>query len=244
MARLPRLYAPDIPQLALVNFAQALARPSDPTPAARLDRLALWLREIVLEQRAVVHGWVLLNDRLVLLATPAATDSLARLIQAFGRRYASRLQHGRVFEGRYRSALVQPGQWILPCLIWLDRLPVQLGYVDKAEAWPWSSGGHHTGTTQVSDSLVSDHPDYWSDGNTPFERQARFRQRLAQGLAPADVQQIERALFGQWALGTPDFLAGLNAQASRRLTPATRGRPKKAPDSATCHDDTSADQTT
>lgn len=228
MARLPRLYAPDIPQLAQVDFAQPLALPSDATPAATLDSLALWLREIVHEQHATVHGWALLNDRLVLLATPAATDSLARLIQAFGRRYASRLQHGRVFASRYRSALVQPGQWILPTLVWLDQLPVQLGYVDKAETWPWSSAGYHTGTAHDSNSLVIDHPDYWSDGNTPFERQAKFRQRLAQGLAPADSTQIERALFGQWALGKPAFLAELRDQASRRLTPAPRGRPKKA----------------
>lgn len=228
MARLPRLYAPDIPQLAQVDFAQPLALPSDATPAATLDSLALWLREIVHEQHATVHGWVLLNDRLVLLATPAAADSLARLIQAFGRRYASRLQHGRVFASRYRSALVQPGQWILPTLVWLDQLPVQLGYVDKAETWPWSSAGYHTGTAHDSNSLVIDHPDYWSDGNTPFERQAKFRQRLAQGLTPADSTQIERALFGQWALGKPAFLAELRDQASRRLTPAPRGRPKKA----------------
>jgi len=227
MARLPRLYAPDIPQLALASFAQPLAHPADPAPAAQLDKLAEWLREVVQEQRASVHGWVLLNDRLALLATPAAHDSVARLIQALGRRYASRLQHGRVFAGRYRSALLQPGQWVLPALLWLDYLPVQAGYIDQPQAWPWSSAAHHTGVGADPAAWLTDHPDYWVNGNTPFERQANYRRLLAQGLPPAQQQRLESALFGQWALGDPAFLTNLSANASRRVAPAPRGRPKK-----------------
>lgn len=227
MARLSRLYAPGIPQLVQASFVRPLASGSDSTPAAALDKLAAWLGEAIHEQRAMVHGWVLLNDRLALLATPAQASSVARLIQAFGRRYAARLQHGRVFTGRYRSALIQPGLWVLPTLVWLDRLPVQLGYVEQPEAWPWSSAVAHTGASPGQRPYVTDHPDYWSDGNTPFERQARYRQRLHQGLSQAQAAQIAQSLFGQWALGDPSFLEHIQGQASRRLKPSPRGRPKK-----------------
>lgn len=231
MARLPRLYVPNIPQLAQARFAKPLALPSDPTPVAQLDMLAAWLREVALEQtleqRAAVHAWVLLNDRLVLLATPAAPDSIARLIQAFGRRYATRLQHGRVFTGRYHSALLQPGHWVLPAQVWLEHLPVQTGYVDTPQAWPWSSAAYHAGTSHSTGAWLTNHPDYWLDGNTPFERQARYSQRLAHKLPASQRQQIEHALSGQWALGEPAFLTGLQGRASRRLAPAPRGRPRK-----------------
>lgn len=225
MARLARLYAPGIPQLVQVHFAQPLAAPADPTPVEPLGQLAAWLRECAHEQQVTVHGWALLNDRLALLATPASQRGISRLVQSIGRRFATRLALGRVFEGRYRSALIQPGEWILPVMVWLDTLPVQLGYVDQAEFWPWSSAVHHTGLNLKPHTWATDHPDYWQLGNTPFERQAHFRRQLANGLSTAQREQIESALFGQWALGTETFLQSLDT--SRRATPAPRGRPRK-----------------
>ena len=141
---------------------------------------------------------------------------------------------GRVFASRYRSALIQPGQWILPVLIWLDQLPVQLGYVDKAEAWPWSSAASHTGnTTAAPAQWQSDHADYWACGNTPFDRQANYRKRLQDGLSREETQRIDQAVSGQWALGGPAFIASLAHTASRRVAPGQRGRPRKKPAAAT-----------
>ena len=40
MARLPRLYAPGLPQLVQANFIQPLAAPSQPAPADILNQLA------------------------------------------------------------------------------------------------------------------------------------------------------------------------------------------------------------
>src|SRR3546814_12198551 len=120
MARLPRLYAPRTAQLVQTQFAHPLAGPHDPSPAAQLDQLLEWLRESARENRIAVHGWALLSDRAAVLATPPGPDAMPRFMQAFGRRFASRLRHGRVFAGRHRSALVEPGNWILPALIWLE----------------------------------------------------------------------------------------------------------------------------
>ncbi|HEY9280054.1 MAG TPA: hypothetical protein VIP51_08270 [Eoetvoesiella sp.] len=209
------------------GFAHPLAQASDPSPVKELDLLLTWLHEAAGEYRVAVHAWVLLNDRITLLATPRAADSLPKLVQAIGRRFATRLKHGRVFSGRYRSALVEPGRWVLPAQIWLESLPVQLRYVEQAESWPWSSAAYHTGSSLAHSAWASDHQDYWQNGNTPFDRQANYRQRLLQGLNLVDSTKIEKALFGQWALGEDVFLNRLETLASRRLTPAARGRPKK-----------------
>ncbi|MEO6984152.1 MAG: hypothetical protein ABI155_02260 [Paralcaligenes sp.] len=228
MARLPRLYAPHIPQLVQARFAQALAEPADPSPVAELDQLFTWLKESAIEHHVAVHGWSLVNDRITLLATPPGQGNLSRLIQALGRRFAAH-RHGRVFAERYRSTLVEPGLWVLPALIWLESLPVHLSYVDHAEHWPWSSAAYHTGTKATPSTWVNDHPDYWNDGNTPFDRQARYRQRLNSGLSLSQRQQIQQSLFGQWALGSASFLQQQETRASRRLAPAARGRPRKNP---------------
>ncbi|QIM48001.1 hypothetical protein G9Q38_01810 [Pusillimonas sp. DMV24BSW_D] len=227
MARLARLYAPNTPQLVQAYFVEALAGADEPTPVEPLDMLSDWLRNCAHEHHVVVHGWALLTDRLVFLATPTQRPGIARLMQAIGRRYATRLKTGRVFEGRYRSALVQPGNWVLPVLVWLDTQPVQRGLVDHAENWPWSSAAYHTGLNLKPHTWATDHPDYWELGNTPFERQATFRNQLNKGLSASQRQHIEKALFGQWALGDDTFLNNLAPIVSRRITPAKRGRPRK-----------------
>ena len=234
MARLPRLYAPQIPQLVQAEFASPLAAVQDPTPQDQLDQLQQWLQRDVREYRIALHGWLLLNDRITLLATADDAQGMARLIQSLGRRMAAGMRHGRVFAGRYRSALVEPGQWVLPAMIWLESLPVRLHYVDEAARWPWSSAGAHTGlqgpqaAAATDRTLLTDHSDYWHGGNTPFARQAYYRERLSRGLSASQSARIDQALFGQWVLGEADFLAHMESQTTRRIAPAPRGRPRKA----------------
>ena len=127
MARLPRLYAPGLPQLVQANFIQPLAAASQPAPADILNQLATWLGESAQRHRVSVHGWLLANDRILLLATPADEEGLPRLMQTLGRNLAARLRGGRVFAGRYRSALLEPGAWVLPALVWLETYPVRSG---------------------------------------------------------------------------------------------------------------------
>src|SRR3546814_18153731 len=74
------------------------------------------------------------------------------------------------------------------------------------------------------DALVTDHPDYWQDGNTPFARQAKYSQRLAQGLSEQQSRRIQDALFGHWVLGGTDFLAQIERRATRRIDPARTSR--------------------
>jgi len=227
MARLARLYVPDLPQLVQAEFLRPLAAISDPTPAAQLDLLLGWLRTEADAQGVALHGWLLLNDRITLLGTPRDARALSRLVQGLGRRMAAGMRHGRVFKGRYRSAPVQPGRWVLPSLIWLESLPAQLHYVDAPGRWPWSSAAPHAGLPAPHQDFLIDHTDYWNLGNTPFARQAQYRVLLDRGLGARQAERIHLALFGQWALGEADFLTAIQAKASRRMVPAPRGRPRK-----------------
>lgn len=254
MARLPRLYAPRIPQLVHVRFAQALTPAQAPAPAATLDTIVAWLAEETprpipapgtatprQEYSAIapaspppaeiaVHAWIVLPDQITLLATPSGAQSLPRLMQALGRRMGAGLLRSRVYAGRYHNALLEPGRWVLPAMLWVESLAVATHQVDAATQWPWSSAAEHAGhasSTPHPTVGLLDHPDYWQEGDTPFARQAAWRKRLASGLTAAQHQQIEAALHGQWALGEKIFLAHLGRLSSRRVSPAPRGRPRK-----------------
>ncbi|WP_298014570.1 hypothetical protein [uncultured Castellaniella sp.] len=254
MARLPRLYAPRVPQLAQARFARALAPADAPAPGAALDRIAGWLAE---EARLAatpkndaprpprpdagpsagagapavsIHAWAILPDSITLLATPGDDQSLPRLMQALGRRMGSGLLRTRVYAGRYHNALLEPGRWVLPAMVWVESLAAAAGHVAAATQWPWSSAAEHAGQAAGTTDTIGwllDHPDYWREGDTPFARQAAWRKRLAAGLAESQGRQIEAALHGQWALGEKIFLTHLGRLASRRVSPAPRGRPRK-----------------
>ncbi|MFV0283293.1 MAG: hypothetical protein ACK5JE_05835 [Castellaniella sp.] len=240
MARLPRLYAPRIPQLVQARFARPLAPADAPAPAAALNRIRDWLAQEIGRAAAggvgasavALHAWTVLPDRITLLATPDDEGALSRLMQALGRRMGSGLMRTRVYEGRYRNALLEPGRWVLPAMVWLESLPVSTGQVGTAAQWPWSSAAEHAGLDGAGPAgprpALTDHPDYWREGDTPFARQAAWRERLAAGLGESQRPPIEAALAGQWALGEKIFLAHLGRLASRRVSPAPRGRPRKA----------------
>lgn len=230
MARLPRLYAPDTPQLVQARFVRPLAAVQDPTPAAPLDLIRTWLATESRQHAIALHGWAILLDRIIVLATPTQNGDLSKLMQGLGRRMAARMVHGRVFQERYRSTLVEDA-WVPACLVWLESSPVREGLVDTATRWPWSSAQEHVGLRPDS-GMLSDHPSYWHMGNTPYARQAHHKQLLLSDHMHAQSPRIEQALRGQWALGSEEFLARLVSRSSRRAAPAPRGRPRKPPNIA------------
>ena len=170
MARLPRLYAPAAP-IGASQFHPALAAPSQPAPADILNQLATWLGESAQRHRVSVHAW-LLADRILLLATPADEEGLPRLMQTLGRNLAARCA-GRV-AGRYRSALLEPGAWVLPSQVWLETYPVRSG-VAGSRFLALVLGQQPYRQHQRAARWQSDHADYWACGNAPFDRQANYQ---------------------------------------------------------------------
>jgi len=228
MARLSRLYAPDTPQLVQARLARPLASAHESTPSAALDLIQEWLAIEIRGQAVALHGWAILLDRIVLLATPAQTHAISRVIQGLGRRISTRMIHGRVFRERYRSTLVDEA-WVPACLAWAESLPVRHGLVDTPARWPWSSAQEHVGL-RMDAGLLTDHPAYWNMGNTPFARQAHYQSLLRAGASASEMDRIEKALHGQWALGDEGFLSRMAPRSSRRAAPAPRGRPRKQAD--------------
>jgi putative transposase len=77
--------------------------------------------------------------------------------------------------------------------------------------------------------LVADHPTYWALGNTPFERERRYRDFLEAGTSEREAARITEAALKGWALGSTAFLQSQAQTAARPLEPRPRGRPRKDP---------------
>jgi putative transposase len=227
MARLPRLSLPG-------HLHHVIQRGNNGQPifATEADH-ALLLAQLEEGARALsvaIHAYVLLPNRFQLLATPAGPNGIALLMQSVGRRYVrhfnrSQARTGTLWEGRYRSALVQASHWLLPCMADLDLAPVRSGLAGEPQAWPWSSHRHYVG--QASDRLLTPHPLYWALGNTPFSREAAYSQLVGDGIADAVHRRIEDCALHGWALGDEAFMAELQKGAGRRVARGRPGRPRK-----------------
>jgi putative transposase len=229
MARLPRLIVPGLPHLVSQRAQHGQAMVRDDEDRRALLRL---LREAAVQQRVALHAYSVLEGRLDLVATPETATALSLLMQSVARRHAAgfnrrHARSGGLWEGRFRTAVLDPERWWLPAMLYVEQLGGGAVPGEPGGEWPrWSSQAHHTG--QRVDPLLNVPPPYWTLGNTPFEREAAYRTLLEQALTSAQVQAIEHALRGGWALGPPSFQQQVGGAADRPAAPRPRGRPRRA----------------
>ena len=228
MARLPRLSVPGYPHHIIQrgNNRQAIFA----STADYMLLLAL-LKENAQKFGIAVHAYVLMTNHFHLLATPEQSDGLPLMMQAVGRsyvRYFNDAQHrsGTLWEGRYRSTLIQTDRYLLTCMAYLDLNPVRAGLVRQAKDYEWSSHRHYIG--QRADKLVTPHPLVWTLGNTPFSREAAYADLVDGGITSAQQGDLTRSVLSGWALGDEDFVAELQKRTTRRAVQAQAGRPAKS----------------
>jgi len=228
MARLPRLSVPGELHLVRVQGNNRQAFCLEEEDFAFLH--ALWLRE---SQRhgISVHGYVFLPNEAMVLLTPKSQGAVTQCMQAIGRLYVSGFNKkykrtGTLWQGRFRSTLLEPEHWLLPSLVYLDWAPLREGLLEGLEeGYPWSSRAHYSG--QKRDPLIESAQGIWRLGNTPFARELAYAEMVHQGIRSAQVVQITNALESGWPLGGPAYVAKLQTLTTRRLSPKKAGRPKK-----------------
>jgi len=121
--------------------------------------------------------------------------------------------------------VVDAERYLLVCSRYIELNPVRNGLATAAAEYPWSSYMHHIGAKP--DPLITDHSVYWALGNTPFDREIAYKHQAEQVLSTDEVALVSQATLKGWALGADDFKSSLEKQASRRVSPAKRGRPAK-----------------
>lgn len=225
MARLRRLIVPGHPHHIIQRGNNRQPTFHD---ARDYELLLGLLAEYAKREKVAIHSYVLMGNHFHLLATPETQTGLSAMMQAVGRRYVryfnQRYQRtGTLWEGRYKATLVQTDRYLLACMAYIDLNPVRAGMVARAADYPWSSHGHYAGLR--TDKLVTAHPLYWQLGNTPFAREAGYAELVNQGVTPPLQARLTESALKGWALGEPDFLAGLQKRTKRRLSRGKAGRP-------------------
>lgn len=189
-----------------------------------------WLKKSAADCRCAIHAYVLMTNHVHLLVTPEMPEGTSRLMQSVGRRYVQYINRsyrrtGTLWEGRFKSSVVQEERYFLLCSRYIELNPVRAGMVIDPGQYRWSSY-RYNGLGQADERLTP-HAEYLALGRTDQDRQATYRAMFRAELDEAAIADIRLALVQGQPLGNSRFSESLCEAAGVRRTQARRGRPVK-----------------
>ncbi len=228
MARLPRPYLPGCAQHIIQRGNNRAACFYDGTDHSFY--LAC-LKEAAEKYQVALHAFVLMTNHVHLLATPRNETGTPRMMQALGRRYVRYFNHvhrrtGTLWEGRYKSTVVDTETYLLRVYRYIELNPVRAGMVEHASEYPWSSYQHNAVGKEIH--LITPHAQYQALGNTPSERQANYRSLFKGRMLDRDLTEIREATNKARVLGSDSFKRHFEAVSGRRAITGKRGGDRRS----------------
>jgi putative transposase len=103
-----------------------------------------WLDECARKYAVSIHAWVFMANHVHLLMTPSTSDGVSKLMQTLGRYYVRYFNNtyrrtGTLWEGRFKSCVVDEENYLLVCQRYIELNPVRAGMVSAPEGYRWSS---------------------------------------------------------------------------------------------------------
>ena len=175
MARHSRLVVPGV-------ALHVVQRGVDRAPCFRQesDRFAYLsvLRDLLRKTQCTLHAYCLMTNHVHLLLTPPDEGACAKLMRELGRRYVPYFNKryartGTLWEGRFRSCMVESREYVLACHRYIERNPIRAGMVRSPGDYPWSSFRANSG--QAEDARLGEHPEYTALALDAPRRRAVYR---------------------------------------------------------------------
>jgi putative transposase len=145
-----------------------------------------------------------------------------RYVQYFNRRHE---RSGTLWEGRFRSCIVESAQYVLGCYRYIELNPVRAQMVDHPVGYLWSS--HAVNSGMRADPHIAPHPEFVALASGEHERYSAYRGLVDQRLDPKLQQAIRDATNGGYPLAGEAFKAQVLLPLGWRIEPGKPG-PKAA----------------
>ena len=228
MARLARVSPVGVPQHIIQrgNNRQPCFKSEDDMKA-----YLSWLKKFSKKYSVDVHAWVLMTNHVHLLCTPKKEAAISQMMQAIGRMYVRYFNDthdrtGGLWEGRFKSCLIQSERYLLELYRYIELNPVRAGMVDQPSEYCWSSYGCNA--LGMPSDIHAPHAIYLLLGKSELERLKNYRDLLKAHCSPSLLSDIRDSLNKGLALGDKQFTAEIEANTSKRITSNKTGRPRKA----------------
>jgi putative transposase len=190
------------------------------------------LRRYKGELKFELYHFCLMPNHFHLVLEPTIEGSLPKIMMRLALAYSWYFNHryggvGHVWQGRYKSSLVDKEDYFIRCGLYVELNAVRAGLVSKPEDWRWSSYRFHAfGETDLLTKGLVDTSAYYSElGSTVGERQKNYRDDMVNVMNEESLKGIRRGL-DEGVFGKEDFVR----EAKERFkigSVRSRGRPRK-----------------
>jgi putative transposase len=189
-----------------------------------------WLSEYSIKFGCAIHAYVLMTNHVHLLISSERADAAGALMKALGQRYVQYVNRvyrrsGTLWEGRFRSCLVQEDAYLLGCQRYIELNPVRANMVAHPAEYRWSS--YRANAQGALDRLVRPHSLYEGLGGDAAGQQTAYRELFRYELDIGLVDEIRLATNGNFVLGDQRFATQIESMIGRRAVPGQSGRPRK-----------------
>lgn len=174
-----------------------------------------------------IHAYVLMGNHVHLLVSGGVAGAIGKFMQSAAGRYTRQANRrwgrtGTLWEGRFRSSVVDSDAYLLNCMSYIEQNPVRAGLCSRAWDWPWSSASHHLGLR--CDPWIRDHEIFLSLESDTHQRRVRWRVILED--ENPDAERLREAVKMQGLVGSPAFAAEVARLTGRQVEPRPIGRPR------------------
>ena len=136
------------------------------------------LRSAVKRFDCELHAYVFMTNHVHLLMTPVDAFAIGRAMRALGQRYVPYFNRrhtrtGTLFEGRYRSTVIDSETYLFTCYRYIEENPVRAGLTIDPSIYRWSS--YRANALGEEDPLITAHVRFLALGASVDERRSAYR---------------------------------------------------------------------
>ncbi len=194
------------------------------------------LARLLSRANCALHAFCLMTNHVHLLVTAKELHGCAALMKSVGQLYAQYVNKtygrtGNLWEGRFKSCLVQAEQYVLTCYRYIELNPVRAGLVHNPGDYPWSS--YRANAYGGACHFLAAHDEYLGLGTQPEERRAVYRDTFG-SLDAARFEEIRKATAAGYIVGNAQYKHAMARTLGRRVEHGSPGRPAlTAPEQST-----------
>lgn len=229
MPRRLRLCPPAIPQHIIQRGNnRQICFASDEDCAA----YANWLHQAAVKYAVKIHAWVFMTNHVHLLVTPEDETGVSLMMQSLGRQYVRYFnttyrRSGTLWEGRFKSCLIQTTEYLLHCYRYIELNPVRASMVEHPADYIWSS--YRSNAMGIESAMRTPHEEYWRLGKDKEERLRNYQALFATHIEPNILKAIRESLNTGLVLGNDRFKDELATTLAMKVRLAQTGRKPRRP---------------
>jgi putative transposase len=171
-----------------------------------------------------ILAYCLMTNHVHLLVETKTVHGLAKLMQGISLCHTQRINKkysrtGRLWECRFHSSLIEKENYLWRVFRYIDRNPVRIGWVCRAEEYPWSSARAHLlgeKNSILNIEFLSSDKDH-----------EMYRVFLSEIEDENGLAEIRRMTQQDRPLGPMQFQLQIEKLIKRKVIPRPRGRPKR-----------------